>query len=71
MSQDEVGVDVHRSSLTLTWCVLDLILGVGVEVRYLCVGLDARSTHSLLSVTLPCNAALAVRIRRLGSAPDL
>ena len=29
MSQDEVGVDVHRSSLTLTWCVLDLILGVG------------------------------------------
>ena len=45
--------------------MFDLILEVGVEVRYLCVGLDARSTHSLLSVTLPCKAALAVRILRL------
>ena len=48
--------------------MFDLILEVGVEVRYLCVGLDARSTHSLLSVTLPCKAALAaVRILRLTS----
>ena len=30
VSQHEVGVDVHGPSLTLTWCVLDLILEVGV-----------------------------------------
>ena len=75
VSQHEVGVDVHGPSLTLTWCVLDLILEVGVwlDTWSGCGGeiLVCRTWCSQHPLPLICHPSLQGGSCGEDSAPDL